>query len=520
MKKVKSHIFKTLLISAFLLYFSNSYSAQISDLIRTWKQKGYITLTIPVKFDALEPTSSLNAHTKFSLSLIYEPLLSIAANQELQPFLAESWLISHDKKSVTINIKKNHYFSDNTEVTSKDVLYSIQRACRPGSKVFEELKGLVGCNDYANGKRIKPEVFALGKYVVKFNIESSPTNFLNQLSSPSFAITKQTNSGLIGSGAYVVTDKNSDYLVLNKNLYSSIDHSAKNNGIVIFYANQHDLPTILKNDKPDGSIMYRMQDIWNIRNDHYKRVKVNPNITETLVLNNQRFPFNHAIVRKAVLSQIYNHYNVGCIHGAHKAYGIIPHGTGGSIDNAAPDLLTEISAQEVFKEVPALKSKKTKMTIHQLLDLKNECESNQIINAAKHYNIDIKFQYHKNYSTLVPLYINHKLDGFIELYVFRNREAYSTLQFFTKNGENNANIDNSSIDNMLKNAINEPSSHGRFQAYRKISEYMHNEGIVIPLFYTDHANLLSKCIAGTSDNFLFNPFIYIPQLYKIKGCHI
>lgn len=106
------------------------------------------------------------------------------------------------------------------------------------------------------------------------------------------------------------------------------------------------------------------------------------------------------------------------------------------------------------------------------------------------------------------------------MYVFRNREAYSILQFFTQNGENNANVKNTIIDDMLKNAIDEPSSHRRFQAYRKIAEYMQNEGIVIPLFYMDHANILSKCLAGTADNFLFNPFIYIPQLYKIKGCNI
>lgn len=496
------------------------YSAQINDLIHTWKQQGYLVLTIPVKYDALEPIASLNAHTKLSLPLIYEPLVSIAANQQLLPVLAKSWLIDNDNKSVTITIKQNHFFSDNTEVTSQDIIKTIHRVCSPNSKVFQELSGLAGCEEHAKGKTIEPEVKAIGKYSVKFKIKCSPTNFLYQLSSPSVVITKQTKSGLIGSGPYIIQNNKNVYLILNKNPYSSIENTARNSGVVIFYATQNELPSILKNDKPDGSIMYRMEDIWNVKDNNYRLVKVNPNTTETLVLNNQRFPFNHRIVRKALLSLIYNNFDHTCIPGAHKAYGMIPYGTGGSIDNTSPNSLSVISPQILFSKIPLLKENKARITIHQLEDLKNDCESEQIVKAARLYNIDIKFKYHKNYSTLEPLYLNHNLDGFIELYVFKNREAYSTLQFFAQQGENNANINNPIIDNMLKEAINEPTSHRRFQSYRKIAEYMQNEGIVIPLFYMDHGNILSKCLAGTSDNFLFNPFIYILQLYKINGCNI
>ena len=517
--KMKLKQFKILLISTLILHSSNIYSAEISDLVKAWKKQDYLILTIPVKFDQLEPTSSLNAHTKLSLPLVYEPLVSIGAQQELQPILAKSWRISADNKSVIITLKQNHYFSNNTEVKAQDVVDTIYRACSPSSKVFEELKGLVGCEDYAKEKNIKPQISVIGSHQVKFKINSSPTNFLYQLSSPSFVITKLTNAGLIGSGPYIVQERKPAYLVLNKSPFQKL-MSAYNNGLVLFYANQDNLPRILNTDKPDGSIMYRMQDIWNIKNNNYKLVKVNPNITEIMVLNNQRFPFNHTIVRKALLSALYNNFDHTCIPGAHKAYGIIPYGTGGSIDNNSPNNLPTITPAEVFTKVPSLKDKKASITIHELEDLKNSCESEQIKRTAQLYNIDIKFKYHKNYSSLEPLYLNHQLDGFIELYVFRNREAYSILQYFTKAGENNANIKNSIIDNMLKDAIAETASHGRFQSYRKIAEYMQNEGIVIPLFYMDHGNLLSKCLSGASENFLFNPFSHLPQLVKINGCVI
>ena len=108
---MKSRLFKTILTSSIALVSHNLFSAEMSDLIQFWKQKGYLILTIPVKFDALQPTSSLNAHTKLSLPLIFEPLVSIGAQQELRPILAKSWSISGDGKSVTIILKQKHFLS-------------------------------------------------------------------------------------------------------------------------------------------------------------------------------------------------------------------------------------------------------------------------------------------------------------------------------------------------------------------------------------------------------------------------
>src|SRR5689334_21231727 len=96
--------------------------------------------------------------------------------------------------------------------------------------------------------------------------------------------------------------------------------------------------------------------------------------------------------------------------GAHRPYGIIPNGVGGSLANMSPSTMPEIAAHEVFQKVPSLKNKKVSVVIHQLYDVKSDCESNQIIQAAKKYNILVTFKYHKDYSNLAPLYANHSLD--------------------------------------------------------------------------------------------------------------
>jgi len=456
--------------------------------------------------------------SKFTLPLFFESLITINAKQELQPVLAKSWQISPDGKSIIITLKQNHRFSDNSEVTAKEVLHSIIRLCSPGSQEYGELQGLIGCEEHAKSSKALPQAYAIEKYKIKFNISASPTTFLYQLSSPDAVITKKSVHGLIGSAPYQIRKQHSDYLILDRNLYYYGDVSVKNNGIILFYLSGPNLISVVDQLKPHGALMYRMKELSNFNDDQYKLINSNPNITEILVLNNQRFPFNEPLVRKALSSSIYNRFSYACIPGAHKPYGIIPSGIGGSLNNMAPKSLPEISPEAIFKVIPKLKYKKVSVTIHQLSDLKTACESEQIIEAAKKINIDIKFKYHKDYSDLLPLYINHQLDGFIDLYIFKNREAYKIFEFFTKSGENDANIKQNTIDDMLKEAIAMPSSHGRFQIYHKLAQYIQDNNIVIPIFYMDHGNLMHKCLSGISDDFFFYPFLNLPKISKTKAC--
>jgi ABC-type transport system substrate-binding protein len=509
-----------ILFSSILLGCANwIYAASTQNQINNWLQRdGYIVISEPVNLDTLDPTLPINAHSKFTLPLIFESLINISPQQELQPILAKSWQVAPDSKSIVINIKPNHHFSDNSEVTAQDVVNSIYRLCSTKSQMPEQLRGLVNCTEHAKGKNVSPQVYVNSKYQVKFNINSSPTAFLYQLSSPSAVIAKETKLRLVGSGPYIAQEKNKDYLILNKNKFYVGDISIKNSGIIMFYVSDQDITRTIIQDKPDGALMYRMESLSNLNENNYKLIKSNPNITELLVFNNQRFPFNKPLVRKALSSEIYNNFKKSCAPGAHKAYGIIPYGLGGSLDNMAPEALPEITPSELFSQIPQLKNKRVKIIIHQLDDIKNNCESDQIIKAANKYHIDIKFKYHKDYSDLLPILINHNLDGFIDLYIFRNREAYNILEFFSQHGKNNANIDNDAIDDMLKEAISISSSHERYQIYRKIAQYIQSENIIIPLFYMDHGNLMSKCLSGISEDFFYNPFLELPKISKIKNC--
>ena len=61
------------------------------------------------------------------LELIYEPLVRLDANLELQPAVAESWAFSEDGTSLTFQLDPDAMFHDGTPVTSADVRASFDR---------------------------------------------------------------------------------------------------------------------------------------------------------------------------------------------------------------------------------------------------------------------------------------------------------------------------------------------------------------------------------------------------------
>ncbi len=77
--------------------------------------------------------TGLDPHTQTAfaslrlLELIYEPLLMVDANLELQPVLAESWEFSEDGKQLTFHLREGVKFHDGSDFTSADVIASYER---------------------------------------------------------------------------------------------------------------------------------------------------------------------------------------------------------------------------------------------------------------------------------------------------------------------------------------------------------------------------------------------------------
>lgn len=490
---------------------------QVNKLIS--KYKDYITFAAGNHIGVINPGRTQEATAKLITPLIFETLVSINEREQLQPVLASSWKVNLLNKTITFSLKHNHYFSNGNLITAKDVVNSILKRCENNNKFTVSLYGLVGCQ--YNSEKNTPAVQALDKYHVRFKTFVNPTIFLYQLSTAESVIYKKINNRLIGSGPYSIVKNTNNVLIIKKNKLFINSKKIKNKGFIIIHIPQDKLKYYITHAIFDGFIWYTNNSMINLKNKYYIALKNKPYITQTLFINNQRFPFNHTILRKALLATIYNQNLISkCVPETTRSFGVIPYGLGGSTDNLAPNALKTISPKQVFEQIPQLKKKYVNIIIHQHIGRKNSCLAHNIEKAASIYHIRIKFKYHNSYSSLWPLYLNHNLDGFVEFMLFRNREAFWVLQALSGSGiENFPNTNNKYLKLLLLKAIQAPTRHARFLLYRKLNLYLIKNAVIIPLYYINSINLIKKCITGTKSGFYFNPYQYFPKLYKTPACN-
>lgn len=482
----------------------------------------YLLIGLPNRFGPLDPSASFSLQTRQVLSLVYEPLVRMNGKQELEPLLASSWTVSPRDRTIRMKIRKGVRFSDGSALGAEDVRRSLRAACRPKTPSSVELGGLRGCGKDAGAEPFGVTVVAPD--TLDFRLEAAPTLFLYELATPRAGIRKLSPDGKIslGSGAYTVVRESPDTIVLAKNLRYRRADSVRNPGLVLTYMDETHLDRSVASLHPDATIMFRVPNTASIRSPDYRVLDEAANVTLKLVFNNGRFPFDRAIVRRAILAELYNQDRVyRCLPGNKKAYGIIPLGMGGSRAHVAPATLPEVKPQAVFAAVPELTPgrKPVKVKILRHLGRKNDCEETAVRDALKKYNIDATMEYDAEYKTLWPRYTKHDFDAFIELFVFVNREAYTKLIYYLSDGpENLPNVKLRKLDRAIEASWSSSESLSRFHQYGKVNDILNAEAVVVPLYYTNSRNLLHRCIDDLPEDFLYDPFLGLSQIYRNAEC--
>ncbi|MGH7844349.1 MAG: ABC transporter substrate-binding protein, partial [Candidatus Binatia bacterium] len=107
----------------------------------TPKRGGTVTLAISRDLTLTNPlvaTSSTQARIR---DLMFEPLLGLDLQGNLQPNLAESWEVSKDGKLYTFRLRKGVKFHNDQEMTAEDAKFAIDYTMNPknGARGFQEL---------------------------------------------------------------------------------------------------------------------------------------------------------------------------------------------------------------------------------------------------------------------------------------------------------------------------------------------------------------------------------------------
>lgn len=108
------------------------------------KRGGTLTMALQQNPRHLNPAVQSGTATGQPGTQLFASLLRYDEGWEPQPYLAETWEVSEDGLSVTINLVKGATFHDGAPITSKDVAFSIDtvKANHPFKSMFEPVESV------------------------------------------------------------------------------------------------------------------------------------------------------------------------------------------------------------------------------------------------------------------------------------------------------------------------------------------------------------------------------------------
>ncbi|RKL67256.1 nickel ABC transporter, nickel/metallophore periplasmic binding protein [Salipaludibacillus neizhouensis] len=109
-----------ILLSSLTLLGCTGESGEEETAASSTENENTITLAWPRDIGELNP-HIYNPSQLFSVSMVYEPLVSYQDGGELKPHLAESWEISEDGKEYVFNLRQDVKFSDGTSFNAEIV---------------------------------------------------------------------------------------------------------------------------------------------------------------------------------------------------------------------------------------------------------------------------------------------------------------------------------------------------------------------------------------------------------------
>ncbi len=133
----------------------------------------------------LDPAKAGDAPVVFATGLIFRGLVQLDAQLRVIPDGAASWTVSDDTKTYTFKLREGLKFSDDSDVTADDVVFSISRSLDPkvgGGNGSYYLSNILGVDDFTAGKATSLEgVKAIDAKTVEIRLKNPSAYFLYQL---------------------------------------------------------------------------------------------------------------------------------------------------------------------------------------------------------------------------------------------------------------------------------------------------------------------------------------------------
>jgi len=162
---------QSLLLGALILVLG-AFSSYAEGASQTPKIGGTLTMGVQNDLGVTNPLVNARSTQGRIYDLMYEPLLTLDLKGNLRPYLAESWQVSPDGKTIHFSLRKKVAFHDGKEMTAEDVKFVIDYEMNPknGAQGFNNLK-------------VVEQVEAIDKYTLKVLLKTPSAGFLSSLTS-------------------------------------------------------------------------------------------------------------------------------------------------------------------------------------------------------------------------------------------------------------------------------------------------------------------------------------------------
>ncbi|NLJ58881.1 MAG: hypothetical protein GX339_08565 [Tissierellia bacterium] len=482
MKKLKKIII--LFIVTILISACQQEDTPIATDIKTDLTMGYTT-----EPEGLDPHRTAAASTFAVTNNIYDTLVGVKSNWEIEPRLAEEWVISDDGMEITFSLRDDVYFHNGRKMVSKDVEYSFNRlkdAESPRARDYENI--------------VKIEI--LNDYEIKFTTANLDVDLLQSFAYPWAAVVpEEAESNLktqpVGTGAFTLKEwLPQQHLILEKN---------EN-----YYGNEINLTTVKLILIPDATSMmagFQVGDLDIIPltgdqvtmvegNENYQVLSEPMNAVQIMSLNTNNQYLSNEKVRQAMAMAINKDevieasmFGYGAKIGSHLPPTSPDYYDANNIIEYNPDKAKELLEEAGYKDGFTID-----MSLPKNYQL--HVDAGQVIaDQLSRIGIDVNIQIVEWGTWLSEVYGAKNFDSTVVGHTGR-LDSYAFLSRYRSDSQDYISLTSGEIDQLLENAIKELDENKRKEIYKEIQIILANK---LPAIYlqTPHTMFaLQKDVGG------------------------
>lgn len=395
-------------------------------------------------------------------------LIEIDSNGRVYGDLAEKWKTSKNHTEFKLELKKNLYFSDHTPLLAIDV-----------EKSFLDIKkkhGSIHFN-FSNIKKIK----AISEFEVLIQLKKSMPRFLRSLAHPEFGIRKIDSllekdiNYKVTSGCYSLKDVTKDRLLLEKNNLCNDSLNGYKN-VAFHFSKPADQKNSIQKNEYDFYISLMNQNDLKQSTLDGRYVAESPHIgfTYWMTINNKSKIFQKKINRDTLYSifdkdlRLENLTN--STERAKQLY--LPNGPG-RLKSSEIEILLNKKA-DVKKTI--FKENTVSILLPQFFEFNKD-----ILSLLKKIFKTVESDYYNNQQEFIEKKYK-KYDLFISNNDFSSLDLYENISV-TFNPIRPLIYSNVKIDKFLKKLKSASEDEETFALYKKISESLITDSLIIPLVH-------------------------------------